>query len=178
MFLFMMVSLDGYYEGVGHDLSWHNVDEEFVKFAIAQLDEVDTLVFGRKTYDMMAEFWPSRYAMDTDPETAVRMNRLRKVAFSHSEFDPHWENTEVSTELAAKIKELKANEGKGIAVLGSSHLGKQLLEANLLDEVRIMVNPCFIGEGSTLFNGLEKKMRLESTRTLESGNVLLCYVPK
>lgn len=170
-----MVSLDGYFEGEGHDLSWHNVDEEFVQFADAQLDEADTLVFGHKTYDMMAAYWPNESAEDS---TARRMNATQKVVFSHDAFDPEWENTEASTDLTAKMNELKSQDGKDIAVLGSSHLGKEMLEADLLDEVRIMVNPVFVGSGSTLFDGLSKKLTLVGTRTFQNGNVLLTYAAK
>lgn len=170
-----MVSLDGYFEGDGHDLSWHNVDEEFVKFADAQLDETDTLIFGRKTYEMMADYWPNE---PEDDSTARRMNVLHKVAFSHEKFDAGWKNAEVSTELAAKIGELKSQSGKDIAVLGSSHLGKEMIEAGLIDEVRIMVNPVVIGSGSILFEGLSKNLQLTATRTFQNGNVLLTYAAK
>ena len=171
----MMISLDGYFEGDNHDLSWHNVDEEFVQFADAQLDEADTLVFGHKTYEMMANYWPNE---PEDDSTASRMNALHKVVFSRDTFSTDWENTEVSTDLAAKIQDLTSQGGKDIAVLGSSHLGKEMLEAGLLDEVRIMVNPVFIGSGSTLFEGLSKSLKLTNTRTFENGNVLLIYSAK
>ena len=175
IFLFMMTTLDGYYEGVDHDISWHNTDEEFEQFAIEQLDEVDTLVFGHTTYDMMAGFWPTEGAVEEDQETAKRMNSLRKVVFAHEPFDATWENTEVSTDLTGKIQQLKAEDGKAIAVLASSHLGVQLMQAGLLDEVRIMVNPVFIGAGSPLFEGLRSRMKLERTRQFKNGNLLLCY---
>lgn len=171
-FLFMMVSLDGYFEGKDHDLSWHNVDQEFVDFADRQLDEADTLVFGRKTYEMMAGYWPNEPA---DDSTASRMSTLHKVVFSHEALPVDWVNTEASTDLVAKINELKSQGGKDVAVLGSSHLGKEMLEAGLLDEVRIMINPVFIGGGSTLFDGLSKHLVLTSTRSFTNGNVLLTY---
>ena len=103
------------------------------------------------------------------------MNKLQKVVFSHNAFNADWENTVVSTNLPAKIKELKSQGNMDVAVLGSSHLGKEMLEAGLLDEVRIMVNPVFIGDGSPLFEGLHKNLRLTSTRTFKNGNVLLSY---
>ncbi len=177
VFLFMMVTLDGYFEGPNHDLSWHNTDEEFVQFADEQLDEVDTLIFGHRTYQMMADFWPTELVQKEDASTATRMNSLRKVVFSHAPLDVQWEHTEASTDLVAKMRELKAADGKEIAVLGSSHLGKEMLEARLLDEVRIMLNPVFIGSGSPLFDGLHHKMKLASTRTFQNGNVLLTYIP-
>lgn len=72
IFVFIMTTLDGYFEGENHDISWHNVDEEFNSFANAQLDEVDTLIFGRTTYDLMANYWPTRDAIDAAPGTATR----------------------------------------------------------------------------------------------------------
>lgn len=174
----MMVTLDGFYEGVDHDISWHNTDAEFTKFSEEQLDEIDTLIFGRKTYEMMADFWPTKLAQNEEPNTATKMNSLPKVVFSREEFRPEWENTVVSINLVKKIKELKLQEGKNIAVMGSSHLGKDMIEAELLDEIRIMVNPLFIGNGSTLFEGLIKKLKLTSTRTFKNGNVLLTFMTK
>ncbi len=171
----MMVSLDGYYEGQDHDLSWHNTDQEFVDFADQQLDEAGTIVFGRNTYEMMADYWPNE---PVDDSTAARMNTLHKVVFSHALLHVDWENTVASTDLIAKINELKNQGDKDIAVLGSSHLGKEMLEAGLLDEVRIMVNPVFIGKGSTLFEGLCKNLNLTNTRTFKNGNVLLSYAAK
>lgn len=171
----MMVTLDGFYEGKDHDISWHNTDEEFTSFADAQLDEVDAVIFGRKTYDMMADFWPTPHAMAEEPGTATRMNMLPKIVFSHNTFTASWENTEVSTDLKQRIADLKAQDGKDIVVMGSSHLGKAMLEAGLLDEIRIMINPVLIGQGSTLFSGLSLKMTLQNTRTFKNGNVLLTY---
>ena len=54
----MMLSLDGYFEGPNHDLSWHNVDKEFNKVAIKLMNEVDLIIFGRRTYQTMESFWP------------------------------------------------------------------------------------------------------------------------
>ena len=60
LIFFMLTSLDGYYEGPGHSIDWHNVDEEFNEFANAQLDSVDMLLFGRVTYEMMAALLADR----------------------------------------------------------------------------------------------------------------------
>ncbi|HEU5327878.1 MAG TPA: hypothetical protein VFU78_07280, partial [Thermomicrobiales bacterium] len=58
VFLFMMVSLDGFFEGPNQEIDWHNVDDEFNDFAIKQLDEIGALLFGRVTYQLMASYWP------------------------------------------------------------------------------------------------------------------------
>ena len=92
VFLFMMVSLDGYFEGPNHELDWHNVDKEFVDFALEQLDEIDTILFGRVTYQMMASFWQSEHAKKTDPLTAKAMNTLPTVIFSRTLKKADWNN--------------------------------------------------------------------------------------
>jgi dihydrofolate reductase len=178
VFLFMMTTLDGYFEGTDHDISWHNADnKEFATFANDQLDETDTLIFGRRTYELMAGFWPTEEAIKLEPGTATRMNSLKKVVFSHNPIHTDWQNVESSTSVVEKMRELKSAPGKDIAVLGSSNLGLTLIEEGLLDEIRIMVNPIIIGRGTPLFDGTDKTLQFvcKSSRTFTSGNVLLTY---
>lgn len=178
--LFMMVTLDGFYEGRDHDINWHNVDEEFNEFAIAQLDEVDTLLFGRKTYEMMASYWPTPGAKQDDPVVSGKMNSLPKVVFSNTLSAADWENTRlVKGSFAQEISSLKAQPGKDLIIFGSSDLAVSFLQQELLDECRIMVNPVVLGEGKTLFDGIDEKINLKllKTRTFRSGNVLLYYQP-
>jgi dihydrofolate reductase len=177
-FLFMMTTLDGYFEGPDHDISWHNAgNEEFAKFANGQLDETDTLIFGRRTYELMAGFWPSMEAMKAESGTAIRMNSLKKVVFSHSPISTDWQNVESSTNVVEKMSELKSTPGKDIVVLGSSNLCLTLLDEGLLDELRIMVNPLTIGRGTPLLDGTDKlrQFALIDSRAFNSGNVLLTY---
>src|ERR1700742_4338844 len=84
IFLFMMVSLDGYIEGPDHDLSWHQVDAEFNDFAQAQMKEADTILFGRRTYQLMESFWPSKAGLEGDPAVAHLMNETPKIVVSAS----------------------------------------------------------------------------------------------
>jgi dihydrofolate reductase len=177
LFLFMMVSLDGYFEGRHHDISWHNVDQEFNDFAVKQLDEVDTLIFGARTYRLMADFWPTDTAIKADPHTATRMNALKKHVFSRTLKEAGWHNTELHTDAATTIQAIKQQSGKDIAVLGSSNLCISLINEGLLDELRIMVNPVILGSGTSLFAGLSAPLKLQLTneRKFASGNVLLTY---
>ena len=77
LFTFNMVTLDGFFEGPNGEIDWHNADnEEFNDFAIEQMSTMDTIVFGRKTYQLMASFWPSEIAVQSDPIIADLMNRI------------------------------------------------------------------------------------------------------
>ncbi len=178
--LFMMVTLDGYFEGADKQIDWHNVDDEFNEFAIAQLKEVETLLFGRITYELMAAYWPSEQARTTDPVVASLMNGKSKIVFSRSLSDVHWENSRlVKQHFAAEVTKLKQQDGGDMIIYGSSDLAVTFLEHGLLDECRIMVNPVVLGRGKSLFQGINDRLRLKlmRTKTFHSGNVLLYYEP-
>lgn len=185
MFLFMMTSLDGFMEGPGNDLSWHHVDEEFNEFAVKQLDEAETILFGRKTYQLMESYWPSNDGVEDDPVVAGKMNGIQKVVVSHSlekvEETNLWKNVRLVREnVVEEVRKLKEQPGKPIIVLGSNNLCVTLLKEGLLDEIRIMVNPVIIGKGTSLFAGIDiaRTFGLLKTRIFHNGNVLLTYAPQ
>lgn len=181
LFLFMMISLDGYFEGPEQDLSWHNVDAEFNAFAAAQLGEVDTLLFGRKTYDLMASYWPTEQGLHDDPVIAKLMNEKRKFVVSHNLTDPKWQNTKAITENVKNvISKMKAEDGQDIAIFGSNNLATTLIGEGLIDELRVMVSPIVITKGSAFLHELPSRLTLQliATRPFANGNVLLTYRPK
>lgn len=177
----MFISLDGYFEGVTPwSIEWHNTDDEFNEFAMQQLDASDCLVFGRATYQGMAQFWPSADGLRDDPEVAARMNATPKVVVSRT-LEPEevtWANTRLVRDVH-ELAELKKEKGKGMLVLGSSVLTAALLGAGLLDEVRVMVNPVLLGAGSSFAEGPGGpfSLRLLGVRQFRNGNVLLTYAP-
>jgi dihydrofolate reductase len=177
---FMVVTLDGYYEGPNGEFDWPNVDDEFYEFSISQLNDIDTLLFGRVTYDGMASFWPTPAALGADPAVAERMNTISKIVFSSTLERADWQNTRlVGGDVAATVTELKQQPGKNLALFGSPGLTVSLVEHGLVDELRVMVHPILLGAGKSLFKGLTKRVSVQLTRTttFSSGNVLLCYRP-
>lgn len=177
----MMISLDGYFEGPNHDLSWHNVDEEFNAFAIDQTSKIDTLIFGRRTYELMANYWPKGAALEDDPVVAKQMNDMPKVVFSSTLERVDWQNSRLATgNLKDEILNLKKQAGNSLAVFGSNNLCVSLLDEGLLDEIRVIVNPVVIGAGTPLFAGIKRKLDLQlvGSRQFTSGNQLLTYRPK
>jgi dihydrofolate reductase len=178
---FMLVSLDGFFEGPDRNINWHHVDEQFNEFAIEQLNSVDTLLFGRVTYEMMASYWPTPEAKKDDPIVAGKMNNSAKIVFSKTLAGVEWENTRlVKDHFVDEISKLKQQPGKDMIIFGSSDLAVTFIEHGLIDEYRIMLNPVVLGGGKALFTGLEKKLELElvKTKAFDSGNVLLYYRPR
>src|SRR5436853_2851962 len=89
--VFNMVSLDGLFEGPDHELDWHNTDEEFDEFAGEQLQETGTMLFGRVTYEMMADYWPA--ASTEDSIITEAMNTKPKVVVSGTLSGADWNNS-------------------------------------------------------------------------------------
>ncbi|NIJ10184.1 dihydrofolate reductase [Saccharomonospora amisosensis] len=181
LFSFIATTVDGYHEGPDREIDWHNVDEEFTDFSLRQLAETTTLVFGRVTYEMMAAYWPTRQAGETDPEVAERMNTLPKVVISGTLTQAEWANTRVvSTGIAVEIAKLKQSSDGSIAVFGSAALTRWLLRKGLLDELRLMVMPVLLGAGHPVFDGGTGRigLRLADSTAFASGNVLNTYLPQ
>jgi dihydrofolate reductase len=177
---FMVVTLDGYYEGPNGEFDFWNIDDQFHEFSINQLNDIDTLVFGRVTYEGMAGYWPTPAALEDLPVIADRMNTIPKVVFSTTLEKADWQNTTlVDGDAAAMISELKRQPGKYLAIFGSPDLTVRFLERGLVDELRVMVHPILLGAGKSLFRTLTDHVRLELTHTttFSSGNVLLTYRP-
>ena len=180
LFSFNMVTLDGFFEGPNHEIDWHNADAEFNEFAIEQISAVDTLLFGRVTYQLMASYWPTPSAIKDDPIVADLMNRLPKIVFSRTLEKAAWNNTRlIKDHVAEEISKLKQQPGNDLALFGSANLMSTLMQLDLIDEHRIMVNPVILGNGNPLFKRTKDKLglKLVQTRTFGNGNVLLCYQP-
>ncbi|HEX6674441.1 MAG TPA: dihydrofolate reductase family protein [Actinomycetes bacterium] len=180
VFAFEVASLDGYYVGPNQEFDWPVVDREFDEFSQRQLEEVDTLLFGRVTYEMMASYWPTPEGREGDPKTAAAMNDLPKLVASRTLDRVEWENsTLVRGDVAEELARLKQQPGKDIAIFGSFDLTVSLLRAGLVDELRIMVSPLLLGDGLSLFRTAPGRTSLEllDVRRFDSGNVLLTYEP-
>jgi dihydrofolate reductase len=180
LIVFMMTSLDGCYARQDEALDWHVVDDEFNTFANEQLDTVDTLLFGRVTYEGMASYWTTTAAAADDPLIAAKMNQFPKLVFSRTLTVADWQNTRLIKEnIADELLKLKQQPGKHLIIFGSSTLSASLLNLDLVDELRIMIAPVLLGNGKPLFKGIhaDVKLKLVNTKRFQSGNVLLSYTP-
>lgn len=178
IFAFLMVTMDGYDEGPAQEFDFWNIDPEFDEFSLAQLDEADTLLFGRVTYEGMAAYWPSESARQDYPAIADRMNSYPKLVVSRTLEQADWPDTTI-VRHPAELAEVKRRSGNDIALLGSSTLTTALVRLGLVDELRIMMHPVALGAGrSVLQGGGVNRYRLLRTRVFDSGNVLLCYRPQ
>ena len=154
LILFNMMTLDGLFEGPDRDINWHRVDEEFNDFAIQQLRSADGLLFGRITYELMAAYWPTPEALKDDTVVAGLMNSLPKFVASRTLSRADWNNTRlVGEDVIGEIKRLKAQPGKDLYLFGSADLARTLLQAHLIDEIRVDHRAAGLGRGQPLVQG-------------------------
>jgi dihydrofolate reductase len=179
--VFNNVSLDGYFVDAkgGMDFAYKGSDDpEWNEFVSGNASGNGALLFGRRTYDMMAGFWPTPHAKAAMPAVAEGMNRMTKYVVSRTMTEAGWNNTTIlKGALVPAVRALKKSEGPDIVILGSGSIVAQLAPANLIDEYQLVVKPVVLGGGRSMFEGLPAPVALEPTRTRTFGNgsVLLCY---
>jgi dihydrofolate reductase len=174
LIVFNHVSLDGYFVDASGDMSWAKADHqdpEWNTFVADNAKGGGVLVFGRITYEMMASFWPTPFAIESMPVIAEGMNSMPKVVFSRTLEQASWNNTKlVKGDMAAEIRKMKQETGDGMAIMGSGTIVSQLTREGLIDEYQVVVNPIVLGNGRTMFDGVKEKLNLKLTKSRTFGN--------
>ncbi len=178
---FLFLSINGYYKGIDEDISWHQHNEEGAAFSEEQLSRGNILMFGRKTYEMMSSFWPSKMAAEAFPLVAAKMNSSTKFVISNSLQKTTWQNTNIiNGDVIEKIKKLNASSSVDITILGSGSIVTLLSNELLIDEYEFMIDPVALAEGETLFQKMQSNLHLKLVSQQvfpKSGNLLLKYEP-
>ena len=186
----LQTSVDGFIEGPEGELDWAMTeDKETWKDVFAMLKSVDTCILGRVMYPEYEQYWMAVLANPGGPlplsGKAVTKNEIAYARWANK--TPHivvsrtldkvaWKTTRIVRD-ADEIRRLKEQPGKEIYVIGGATLVGSLMNAGLIDEVRLMVNPIVLGRGKALFKDVKerKSMKLVQTKTLKSGKVSLTY---
>jgi dihydrofolate reductase len=184
------LSLDGVYQAPGHPEEdreggfqhggWQMQygDEALGEAALQGMAETDAQLFGRKTYQIMAAYWPNAPA---DDPFAKHLNSVQKYVVSKTPNSVDWQPTTVlSGDLAEEITALKDQPGKNITVLGSGKLLQSLLANDLVDELMLAIYPIVLGSGKRLFPDSDqvRKLRLVDSKTTSTGGLLATYTPE
>jgi dihydrofolate reductase len=145
------------------------------QFKVDEVMASDALLLGRTTYEGFAEAWPSRSG-----DFADKFNGMRKYVVSSTLRDPAWNNTVVISpdDLVAEVGRLRDQDGGDLLVNGSAQLVAALLEAGLVDELRLMIFPVVAGGGKRLADGGPRQVPLRLAGSKPAGETLiLTYVP-
>ncbi|HLM63305.1 MAG TPA: dihydrofolate reductase family protein [Acidimicrobiales bacterium] len=169
---------DGGFENGGWSMPFFDADT--MGPAIDEvMQDTEALMFGRRTYQTMAAAWPGRAG---DP-FADRMNEIPKYVASRTltENDLDWANSTLlpPDDVIGAVRQLRERDGSGIQVMGSAALASQLINNDLVDEYRLMIEPIVLGGGKRLFpdDGRARTLRLDSTSTSKTGVLICTYRP-
>jgi dihydrofolate reductase len=179
---FMHVSLDGFVAGLNGEMDWIKVDEEIFYYVEKRINEGDTALYGRVTYQMMENYWPTAGASPTatrhEIEHSKWYSKVHKVVLSKTMKDAGLTNTTIiSDNLSERINEIKQQAGNDIALFGSPTATHSLIQLNLIDGYWLFVNPIILGQGIPLFAGIKDKTKLKllTTRQFTCGVTELNY---
>jgi dihydrofolate reductase len=176
----MNVSLDGFVETPDHSLDWAIVDDELHAWFNDQMRELDASLYGRRLYEVMADYWPTA---ESDPAATESMrdfariwNPMPKIVFSTSLTSVDFNSRLVTGDVGEELAKLKA-EFDGNLDVGGPTLAAEFVRRGLVDEYRLVVHPVVLGAGTPFFPRLARPigLRLIETRTFASGVVYLGY---
>jgi len=183
---FMHISLDGFVAGQNGELDWAKVDEEIFDYVGKRINESDTALYGRVTYQMMENYWPTAgdkpNASKHDVEHSKWYSKVHKIVLSKTMKDADLTNTQIiSDNLADEINEIKQSRNGGsedILLFGSPTATHSLIQLNLIDGYWLFVNPIILGRGIPLFADIkdEIKLKLLGNRQFTSGVTELNYI--
>jgi dihydrofolate reductase len=191
--MFNWMTANGYFAGADGNLDWVVPDEEQAKAAVDGIPFCDTVLFGRRTYEIFEKFWnhpvddsstapdPHHRGERTKEHRAIAiwLNESTKFVFSRSLKDASWKNSRVIHELDPReIENMKRQPGKDMMIFGSGSIVSQLTQHGLIDEYQMVVCPIFLGDGRPLLTGVSKdlKLKLVESKPYRSSDVMFRYV--
>lgn len=172
----MNMTLDGFC-----DHTAMNADDEIHQHYTELINASGTIIYGRKTYQLMEEFWPGVVKKPLDHKAmddfAVALENIQKVVFSRTLKSVGWKNVQLAKkDVKEEIMELRQQPGKDILV-GSPGLIVACMKLNLLDEYQISVQPIVVGSGLPLFKGITERteLKLIKTKTFKGTGAVTFY---
>jgi dihydrofolate reductase len=182
---FVHLSLDGFAAGPNDELDWISYDPELQSYAHAMHDEMDAVIWGRRTYEGMASYW---LTVPADPESSPAeleharwLGTVTKIVASRTLERVAWgDDTKtllINDDLPTAISALKQQPGKDMWLMGSTTLLGTFMQLDLIDEYRFTIQPVVMGQGKPLFTQVTRRfpLRLLSAQTFASGVAALHY---
>jgi dihydrofolate reductase len=171
----LAVTLDGFIEGPNGEVDWCIMDPDmgFIDF----LNNIDTILYGRKSYELWGQYVPGNGISDTEKEIWKLVHSKKKYVFSKTTTKKYPGANLISCNIMEEVKKIKNEPGKEIWLYGGSSLITTFLNLGLVDEYRLSIHPVILGEGKPLFIDIKQRLGLKliNTKKFSSGVVQLCY---
>ena len=179
------MSVDGFIGGPNGELDWMtwDWDDELKDYTSKLTEPVDTILLGRKMTDGFINHWTAVAANPDDPDHqwGKKFIETPKIVFSRTLEKSQWPNTKLAKgDLTEEVNKLKKQEGGDIIAYGGAEFDTSLIKAGVIDEYHLFINPVALGEGLTIFKGLEKprELVLTSSTPYDCGIVVQRYEAK
>ena len=176
----MQISIDGYVAGPNGEMDWMvwNWDEGLLNYVKELTAPVDCIVLGRVLAKGFIPHWTAAANEESADSFTKIMSDTPKIVFTKTLEKSEWSNASLAKgSLEEEIQALKSQEGGDIIVYGGANFVSNLIEANLIDELHLFVNPTALGNGMKIFNGLTK-LDLVKNIAFDCGINVLFYKPK
>jgi dihydrofolate reductase len=171
----LAVTLDGYIEGKNGEIDWciMDPDMDFTHF----LNGIDTIFYGRKSYDLWGQYAPGTDDSDSDKEMWNIVHSKEKYVFSRTQQATDNGVVFINENILEEVNKLKSQPGKDIWLYGGASLITTFIQLGLVDEFRLSVHPVILGDGKPLFVDIKERINLNlvDTRTFSSGVVQVIY---
>ena len=178
----VQTSIDGFIDGPNGEFDWPTMGPELSAYSEALDQRVDTLLFGRRVWEMMVGFWPQAESISDDPHVAAFAPFWRatpKIVFSRTHPGDEWTDRVIKDDVHAQVSELKSEAGADLLLTGGADLAASLTALGLIDEYHIAVHPVALGGGRKLAAHPEHRVHLRTvdSRLLDSSVVVTHYAP-
>jgi dihydrofolate reductase len=180
--LSLHTTLDGFVAGLNGEMDWIKLDDEMFDLVGKLTNEADTALYGRKTYQMMENYWPTAAdkpnATKHDIEHSQWYNKVNKVVLSRTmHIKGSGKTIFIGDNIFSEINKLKHQTGKNILIFGSPTAAHSLMEDNLIDDFWLFVNPVLLGQGIPLFARIKERINLKPlmTKVFPCGVTALHY---
>ncbi|MCF0040805.1 dihydrofolate reductase family protein [Dyadobacter fanqingshengii] len=173
----LAVTLDGFIEGPNGEIDWCIMDEDVQDTSFTDfLDSIDTILYGRISYDMWGQYQPKPDAGPADKKLWETVHSKVKYVFSRSA-TPDGKATYIHSDIVGEIEKLKAAPGKNLWLYGGANLITTFINLGLVDVFRLAVHPIILGSGKPLFSNIQDRvpLTLQEVKTAKSGVALMTY---
>jgi dihydrofolate reductase len=178
----VQITIDGFISGANGEMDWmcFQWSEDIMEYVRALTEPVDTILLGRKLAEGFIPHWEqvAMHPEHPEHEAGLKFASTPKVVFSKSIQQSIWDNAIIASgDLAEEITKLKSQPGNDLIAYGGGSFVSSLIEAGLIDEFHLFVNPTAIGKGMSIFGSLSKTLALKpkKAKLFDCGITLLCY---
>ncbi|MVX66161.1 dihydrofolate reductase [Clostridium chromiireducens] len=173
----LAVTLDGFIEGPNGEVDWCIMEPDmgFINF----LNNIDTILYGRKSYELWGQYVPENETSDAEKEIWMLVHSKKKYVFSKNTTNEYPGANLIRYNIVEEIKKIKNEPGKDIWLYGGASLITTFLNLDLIDEFRLSIHPVILGDGKPMFIDIKQRLSLKliDTKKFSSGVVQLCYEP-